>query len=308
MTLALTKAPIASDVENLLIAGDLSRLSADQRVTYYKAVCESVGLNPLTQPFQYLSLSGKLVLYARKDCTDQLRKIHGISIAIVDRALVEGVYVVTAQAADSHGRKDESIGAVPLGELKGEARANAMMKAETKSKRRATLSICGLGMLDETEVDSIPGAAVVPLPAPTPPPKWTSGTENVPKREVIKGFDDPDEEEQRLTAEFTENVDIVDPSTGEVIRQEPGITTAQNAKIHALLRDLRIQYPEARYRKDLKAKYCKEHTNELSVREASRVIEVLMKRYEKIRPEMEAQAADSAAVQAAREPGADDGE
>src|SRR6185312_3719783 len=32
------------------------------------------------------------------------------------------------------------------------------MKAETKAKRRVTLSICGLGMLDETEVDSIPDA------------------------------------------------------------------------------------------------------------------------------------------------------
>jgi hypothetical protein len=38
--------------------------------------------------------------------------------------------------------------------------ANALMKAETKSKRRVTLSICGLGFLDETEADSIPGAVV----------------------------------------------------------------------------------------------------------------------------------------------------
>jgi len=35
------------------------------------------------------------------------------------------------------------------------------MRAETKAKRRVTLSICGLGMLDETEVDSIPGAAKI---------------------------------------------------------------------------------------------------------------------------------------------------
>ena len=30
------------------------------------------------------------------------------------------------------------------------------MKAETKAKRRVTLSICGLGMLDETEVETVP--------------------------------------------------------------------------------------------------------------------------------------------------------
>ena len=36
--------------------------------------------------------------------------------------------------------------------LKGEVRANAILKAVTKAKRRATLSICGLGWLDESEV------------------------------------------------------------------------------------------------------------------------------------------------------------
>jgi hypothetical protein len=32
------------------------------------------------------------------------------------------------------------------------------MKAITKAKRRVTLSICGLGWLDETEIESIPSA------------------------------------------------------------------------------------------------------------------------------------------------------
>ena len=48
-----------------------------------------------------------------------------------------------------------STGAVPIAGLKGEEFANALMKAETKAKRRATLSICGLGVLDETEVETI---------------------------------------------------------------------------------------------------------------------------------------------------------
>jgi len=36
--------------------------------------------------------------------------------------------------------------------------ANAQMKAVTKGKRRLTLSLCGLGWLDETEVETIPTA------------------------------------------------------------------------------------------------------------------------------------------------------
>ena len=69
-----------TQIETVLVAGDLAKLSADQRLTYYQRLCESLGLNPLTQPFQYLQLSGKLVLYATKSCTEQLRQLHGVSI------------------------------------------------------------------------------------------------------------------------------------------------------------------------------------------------------------------------------------
>ena len=65
---------------------------------------------------------------------------------------------MTAYARDKEGREDSSTGAVSIASLKGEALANAIMKAETKSKRRVTLSLCGLGMLDETEVASVPAA------------------------------------------------------------------------------------------------------------------------------------------------------
>jgi hypothetical protein len=146
------------DLERVLINGDLSQLSPDDRISYYRTVCESLNLNPLTKPFEYITLNGKLTLYAKRDCTDQLRFRDHISIRITGRELIDDTYVVTAQAKTPDGREDESTGAVCIGNLKGEAKANAYMKAETKSKRRVTLSICGLGLLDETEVESIPDA------------------------------------------------------------------------------------------------------------------------------------------------------
>jgi len=145
-------------LERVVIGGDLSKLSTGERLTYYSQVCQSVGLNPLTRPFEYITLNGKLTLYARRDATDQLRSLKNVSVEIKSREVVEGCYVVTA-GATMKDRHDESIGAVVLGDLKGEARANAIMKAETKAKRRVTLSICGLGLLDETEVETIPGAS-----------------------------------------------------------------------------------------------------------------------------------------------------
>jgi hypothetical protein len=155
-----TPAVLPEVLEQVLIGGDLSGLTSQQRADYYGAVCRALGLNPLTKPFEYLTLNGKLRLYALRDCADQLRRLHGISISIVNRERLQDLYVVTARAKDRTGREDESTGAVPLGHLKGDALANALMKAETKAKRRVTLSLAGLGWLDETELDTIPQVRV----------------------------------------------------------------------------------------------------------------------------------------------------
>lgn len=156
-------APDAVVMEKVIATGDLEALTPEQRVSYYRAVCDSVGLNWLTQPFQYIKLNGKLTLYATRAATDQIRSLpaRNVSINVVARDRVEDVYLVTARATLPDGRTDESIGAVSIAGLKGEALANALMKAETKAKRRVTLSACGLGWSDESEVGSISGARLV---------------------------------------------------------------------------------------------------------------------------------------------------
>ena len=148
-----------SILERVITAGDLSRLTPADRVTYYAKVCESVGLNPLTKPFDYLNLNGKLVLYATKTATDQLRSIKGISIDRAERDATDADYATwLVTGHDSAGRVDTEIGSVSIKGLAGEAKANAIMKALTKGKRRMTLSLAGLGWLDESEVGSIPAA------------------------------------------------------------------------------------------------------------------------------------------------------
>ena len=74
----------AQALESVLISGDLSKLSPTDRMDYYQAVCASLGLNPLTKPFDYIQLNGKLQLYALKAATDQLREKHNISIVITN--------------------------------------------------------------------------------------------------------------------------------------------------------------------------------------------------------------------------------
>lgn len=152
---------------NVAVGGDLSALTPQQQLDYYQAVCRSLGLNPLTRPFGLLKLNNKTTLYALKDCTEQLRSTRRISIQIVSRETIEGVYVVTARATTPDGRTDEATGAVNLHGLKGEPLANAFMKAETKAKRRVTLSISGLGLLDESEAGSIAGVQQISVPVQT---------------------------------------------------------------------------------------------------------------------------------------------
>ena len=147
-------------IESVVIGGDLSKLTPEQRVSYYKSVCDSIGLNPLTRPFDYITLNGKLTLYARKDATDQLRKIHDVSIDDVDIVENPTHFVVKVKGHDKTGRSDVEIGVVAKTDMQGNI-GNAQMKAVTKGKRRLTLSLCGLGMLDETEIESIPTAQIV---------------------------------------------------------------------------------------------------------------------------------------------------
>jgi hypothetical protein len=144
-------------LEKVMLSSDLSGLSPLEKVMHIKRVCESLGLNPLTSPIKLIKFQGKEIAYCSKDATEQLRKNNKVSItSIVPNLLEGGLYVVTATASIPDGRQDSSTGAVVTKGLNGDALANAMMKAETKAKRRVTLSICGLGFMDESEVESLP--------------------------------------------------------------------------------------------------------------------------------------------------------
>lgn len=156
----------AAALERVIAEGDLKALSSEMRVAYYRARCEAAGLDPRTQPFQYLTLNGKLVLYATKAASDQLISGRNLDVQLGTRTFDADSCVAeqTCRVRRPDGSIVEDLAAVHLGSLKGEALANALMKLVTKAKRRTVLSACGLGMLDESEIDSIPGARREPMP------------------------------------------------------------------------------------------------------------------------------------------------
>lgn len=246
-----------SVIEQVVIQGDLSKLDPAQRVTYYHKVCQSMGLNPLTRPLDYVSLNGKLTLYAKKDCTEQLRKINGISIEKVESKVVEDLYIVKASARTKDGRTDESTGAVAFGHLKGEAKANAIMKAETKAKRRVTLSISGMGWVDETEIENIPNAKTVDvdmatgeirgsentvvtlqLPSPAPAPLSSSTEAKKPSRAVIT------ESQLKCLIHFIDNDEVYYQSVIDRLKERNinGLAEIPQSIFESVLADAKANY------------------------------------------------------------------
>lgn len=148
-------------MEKVIGHGDLKRLSSKERLEYYDAVCKSIGLNPLTRPFEFVAFDGKITLYAKKDCTEQLRAKRKISIVKVEKEVIEGVFLFTAYAKAADGQEDVATGAVTIKGLTGKQLANAYKIAETQAKRRVTLSISGLGWTDASELPDVPNAEIV---------------------------------------------------------------------------------------------------------------------------------------------------
>jgi len=162
---------VSETIEQVLIQGDLAPLTPEQRVAYYKAVCKSLGLNALTSPFGYIlfketeNAPAKLALYAKKDAAEQLRKIHGVSVIpkTTTQEVTEDFATTRLSLMDKTGRTDTATGIVYLWKkynnqpyrLTGQRLGDAIMKSETKAKRRGTLSICGLGILDEMDLESV---------------------------------------------------------------------------------------------------------------------------------------------------------
>jgi hypothetical protein len=153
---------LAKMVESMVMRGDISALSPEHRVRFYVQTCEGLGLNPHSQPFAFLKLNGKEVMYATRGATDQLAAMHRINRRIIDGPKIVDIagakvaYCV-AEATHPNGRTETATATLPVTDP-----PNLYMKLETKAKRRVTLSILGLGLLDETELDNIPASAKGP--------------------------------------------------------------------------------------------------------------------------------------------------
>jgi hypothetical protein len=147
-------------IARVILNRDLRSLTEVERVQYNLALCRSLGLNPLTNPIDYLINEGKMTPYINSIGVAQLRAIHGISTKITNRTTdSQHMHYVSAIATDANGRNEEATAIVALIDkygkpLLGQRRADKMMTAETKAKRRATLALVGIPWADGGNIRS----------------------------------------------------------------------------------------------------------------------------------------------------------
>ena len=198
-------------INSLVLTGDMSKLTPTQQTQYYSAVCKSLNLNPLTQPFAIIVLQGKKTLYALKGCAQQLSNNNKISTEILSQKAEDGLYVVNSRAKMPDGRFTDEIGVVFIKGIQGADLANAMMKAVTKAKRRAVLALCGLGMPDESEVEDIKPEQNID----TSKSKVEKIVNQVEEATIVKAEEKKDVKKEEVK-ESCKPVDSNDKSTGEI--------------------------------------------------------------------------------------------
>ena len=156
-------------MEAVLVDQDASKLTPQQRLDYLNWLCVKHELNPASHPFIWIrTRDKKLKPYPTKGAAEQIRKREGARIEVTKEEMRNGLFVVHVTVTNAKGRSEAEIGAVPFFErMDPSDRANAMMKAFTVAKRRASLAIGGLGMTSEEEMDNVKGARTVNVDANT---------------------------------------------------------------------------------------------------------------------------------------------
>ena len=133
---------------------DTKSLSQAEREAALAGLSRALGLNPLTNPVRFIALQGGEALYVTRQGTDQIAarlRINRETIVGPEIRDIAGVKMVFCQvrATAPDGRSDVATATIPLKDP-----ANDLMKCETKGKRRAVLSLVGLGLLTEEDAEA----------------------------------------------------------------------------------------------------------------------------------------------------------
>jgi hypothetical protein len=164
---------------------DWSKVTEDDKLKYAISICKALDIPTPLNPFKFINMKGKTVLYATKEAAELIAERNKISVNVVNKYLdkEQNIYVVEVRALMPHGRTFDNFAALSVSGLTGEARANAMMKTMSKAIRRVVFAAVGLSVMDETDLPTNGGNYA---PSPTPVAEAPTATEvNLSNPETI---------------------------------------------------------------------------------------------------------------------------
>ena len=151
------RTPSFQKVELALMRGDLRGLTKGQIAQVVENLAQQMGVDPSLAPIDIIpTREGKLIPYINAKGAAQLRRKHGLEVVSIDLVKERAGLVVlrcTLRRA-SDGSLDMAFGAATWREDRPGDEAMAWMVAETRAKRRATMSAVGVfleGPSDEVE-------------------------------------------------------------------------------------------------------------------------------------------------------------
>lgn len=162
-----------SDVAAFMTSGDLSRMTKQVKDQFITSLSGKIGIPPYPPPFMFaVDKRGKETLVPTKHLAQALRDKCGISTEITYQGpLLMGngevdntIYVVKVKGTLPNGRSAEDMGtgAFVGDSAVGRGKADEILKTVTKANNRVTYNLLGLGLLDETEVDSMRDRGLLP--------------------------------------------------------------------------------------------------------------------------------------------------
>lgn len=148
---------------------DTSGLKPEHRGALLNELARALRLNPLTKPVIFLKTGQGESIYVTRQGADQIAarlRLNRETVEGPDIRKVGNVDVAFCKVRVSapDGRFETSTATLPAGDF-----AMVLMKVETKAKRRATLSLAGLGMLSEEDAEEMLDAALNNTPAEPEP-------------------------------------------------------------------------------------------------------------------------------------------
>jgi hypothetical protein len=266
---AMTVSMETAAVKEYFRSGNVAAMTDDERDYVRVKLCQKYDLDPILRPFDLISFNGGMKFYMTASATNQLANAKSLTreVLLLEVNAEQMLARCTVKVSDTNGRAETANAFIAVSKflaptkenpvprkvlMDGEDLANALLKLETKAKRRATMSFFGVmdaGYDNEDRQQTAPLAApdvsrprvlsdaataahivqqteaippvtndMVANPQPTPQPEKKRGRPAAAKAEVKT---EPTEPAEKIEAQLTTLEAEVVPVEATVAAEAP---------------------------------------------------------------------------------------